>query len=77
MKPEVKKMVKCYFKYHIPMLVVAIVCFMASYFIGVRTPLGKAILIAGCIVFLAMPPVSLILTKRKFEKILKRGGEVE
>ncbi len=73
----VKRMLlKTYFKYHIPMIITAVACFMLSVWAGPRTSLGTTLLVLGCISFLAAPPVSFLLTKRKFEKELKKqGGE--
>ncbi len=68
-----KLLLKTYFKYHIPMIIAAVVFFVLSVWVGSRTSLGITLLVLGCVFLLAAPPVSLFLTKKKFEEELKDG----
>ncbi len=63
---EQKRILKKYFQYHIPFLVLAIIFFVLSAAVGAHSSEGKILLSLGILFLLAMPPASLYLVKKHY-----------
>ncbi len=71
-EPSKRDILKRYFLYHVPLILLSATLFIISVYIGPRTKAGFIALILGSISLIIAPPVSLYLTRKKIERLYKK-----
>ena len=71
-KQATRALIKRYFLYHIPLIVIASILVVLAFYVGPKTTSGKILFIAGSIALLLAPPISLLLVKRQIKKMKEK-----
>uniref|UniRef100_A0A7J3ZIN0 Uncharacterized protein n=1 Tax=Fervidicoccus fontis TaxID=683846 RepID=A0A7J3ZIN0_9CREN len=73
-KQVARALIKRYFLYHVPLVILASILVVLAFCIGPKTASGKALFAAGSIALLLAPLISLLLVKRQIRKLAAKSG---